>query len=114
VDQLTLGAVHFGWDKVRGQAKQLVKRYLKFQGLLPAAESKLASQLQLLIRTPAQERPALVCRMRQELREHATSESAAGAAVMDGNEQICLYLCAACTSAAAHVLMMAPKPSLMY
>lgn len=73
-DQLTQAAVHFGWDKVRGQAKQLSKRYSKFKDLLPEAEGKLATQLQLLTSTPPQERPALVARMLQELRDLATNE----------------------------------------
>ena len=60
---------------MRRQAQQLVKRFLKFQKLLPAAENKLAGLLQLLDRTPAQERLALVAKMQEELRALAASRS---------------------------------------
>jgi hypothetical protein len=74
-DQLTKGAFHFARLKVRKQAAMLVKRYNKFSKLLPVAEAKLAEQLQLMTLTPADERPALVCRMREALRAHAQGES---------------------------------------
>ena len=54
-----------------GSADQLTQAAVH---LLPEAEGKLATQLQLLTSTPPQERPALVARMRQELRDLATSE----------------------------------------
>jgi hypothetical protein len=74
VDQLTKAALHFGWEKIRGQAALLVKRFAKFEKALPAAESKLASQLDLLTDTPAAARPALVAEMRRELQSLAAGE----------------------------------------
>lgn len=74
-DQLTKGAFHFARLKLRKQAAMLVRRLNKFRELLPLAEAKRAEQLQLMVSTPADERPALVCRMREALRVHARGES---------------------------------------
>lgn len=67
-DQLTKGVFHFNRQKLLRQARMLVKRHAKFTQLLPAAEAKLAEQLQLLGNTPPESRPALVGSMREALR----------------------------------------------
>jgi hypothetical protein len=72
-----MGAFHFARLKLRKQAAMLVKRYNKFSKLLPEAEAKLAEQLQLMVHTPADERPALVRIWREALREHAQGDSTA-------------------------------------
>jgi hypothetical protein len=75
-DQLTKGAFHFARLKVRKQAAMLVKRFNKFRKLLPLAEAKLAEQLQLMAATSADQRPALVCSMREALQAHVQGDSA--------------------------------------